>query len=473
MQIFILHYIKMYSRNLFDLGFSGYIFLELLLFSRRTRRVRTAKTSLFNKNISLKNLNKRFREYIKYSGGKYICVTEGFGGNMKKYKKIWKSILAILLFCSTLCSGLKFISYADETKPQLQSESYVLMEASTGTILYEKDMHKVLPPASITKIMTLLLIYEALENGAITKDTVVTTTEHAASMGGSQVYLEAGEQQSVETLIKCISIASANDACVAMAEHLSGTEEAFVEEMNKKAKELGMNDTHFVNCCGLDADGHVSTAYDIALMSKELMSRYPDVIQYTTTRIASMTHVTNKGSSEFGLTNTNKLLTSYQGITGLKTGSTGKARYCLSATATRNDIGMIAVVLSAPDTKTRFKEAAELLNYGFSKCKIYVDDHSDLEEIKVPVEKSMDAELVLIPKESFHYITVNKEELDKITKESVIFESVTAPIKQGEELGSIIYFIDGKEIGRVALVAESDIQKAAYFDYLKKILSYF
>lgn len=392
---------------------------------------------------------------------------------MKKYKKLWKNILAVLLFCTTLCFSTGFVSYAEETKPQLQSESYVLMEASTGTILHEKDMHKVLPPASITKIMTLILIYEALENGTITKETIVTTTEHAASMGGSQVYLEAGEQQSVETLIKCISIASANDACVAMAEHLSGTEEAFVEEMNKKAKELGMNNTHFVNCCGLDVDGHVSTAYDIALMSKELMSRYPDVIQYTTTRIASMTHVTNKGSSEFGLTNTNKLLTSYQGITGLKTGSTGKARYCLSATATRNEIDMIAVVLSAPDTKTRFREAAVLLNYGFSKCKIYVDDHSDLEQIKVPVEKSMDAELVLIPKENFRYITVEKEELDKITEERVIFESITAPVKQGEELGAIIYFINGKEIGRIALVAESDIQEATYLDYLKKILNYF
>ena len=392
---------------------------------------------------------------------------------MMYFKEKMKRIISIAVFCFMICSEGNIICYAEGEKPQLQSESYVLMEASTGTVLHEKDMHKVLPPASITKIMTLLLIYEALEDGTITKDTVVTTTDHAASMGGSQVYLEAGEQQSVETLIKCISIASANDACVAMAEHLSGTEEAFVSEMNKKAKELGMNNTNFVNCCGLDVDGHVSTAYDIALMSKELMSKYPDVMQYTTTRIDSFTHETNKGSSEFGLTNTNKLLSSYDGITGLKTGSTGKARYCLSATATRNDINMIAVVLSAPDTKTRFREAATLLNYGFSQCKIYVDDHSDLEQIRVPVEKSMEEELVLIPKEKFRYTTVNKEEIENITEESIVFDSVTAPVEQGEELGAIIYSINGKEIGRIALVAEKEMKEATYLDYLKRILSYF
>lgn len=393
---------------------------------------------------------------------------------MNFLRKNLKKCMAMVLFCITLCSeGAVFCQAEETTKPQLLSESFVLMEASTGTILHEKNMHKVLPPASITKIMTLLLIYEALEDGTITKETIVTTTDHAASMGGSQVYLEAGEQQTVETLIKCISISSANDACVAMAEHLSGTEEAFVDEMNKKAKELGMNNTHFVNCCGLDVDGHVSTAYDIALMSAELMSRFPDIMTYTTTRISSMTHTTNKGSSEFGLTNTNKLLTSYEGITGLKTGSTSKARYCLSATATRNDIDMIAVVLSAPDTKTRFREAATLLNYGFSQCKIYTDDHGDLEPVKILVEKSMEQEAILVPKDNFRYVSVNKEDFEQITKEILVYEKISAPITGGEELGAIIYSLNGKEIGRIALIAESDIAEATYFDYLKKILSYF
>lgn len=393
---------------------------------------------------------------------------------MSLFKKKMKFCIAFIMFYATICSEGAWLCLAEgTTKPELLSESYVLMEASTGKILHEKDMNKVLPPASITKIMTLLLIYEALEEGTITKETIVTTSEHAAGMGGSQVYLETGEQQTVETLIKCICISSANDACVAMAEHLAGTEEAFVEEMNQKAKELGMNNTNFVNCCGLDEEGHVSTAYDIALMSAELMSRFPEIKTYTTTRIDSMTHTTNKGTSEFGLTNTNKLLTSYEGITGLKTGSTSKARYCLSATATRNGIDMIAVVLSAPDTKTRFREAATLLNYGFSQCKIYSDDHADLEPVKVLVEKSMEEEVVLVPKEEFKYISVEKEDLTKITEEIFVYEKISAPIARGEELGAVIYYLDGRELGRVALISDTEIKEATYFDYLKEILSYF
>lgn len=392
---------------------------------------------------------------------------------MSIFKRKFKTCIATLLFCLMVLPESMLCLADESSKPQLLSESYVLMEASTGTILHEKDMHKVLPPASITKIMTLLLVYEALEEGTITKETVVTTSDHAASMGGSQVYLEPGEQQTVETLIKCICISSANDACVAMAEHLAGTEVAFVDEMNKKAKELGMNDTHFVNCCGLDVDGHVSSAYDIALMSKELMTRFPDIMTYTTTRIDSMTHVTKNGATEFGLTNTNKLLTSYEGITGLKTGSTSKARYCLSATATRNDIDMIAVVLSAPDTKTRFKEAATLLNYGFSQCKIYSDDHADMEPVKLLVERSMEQEVTLAPKENFQYISVTKEDLSQITKEILVYEKITAPVLKGDELGAVVYSLNGKEIGRVALIAEEDIPEATYLDYLKQILSLF
>jgi len=392
---------------------------------------------------------------------------------MERVRKLLKRGITMFLFAVICMTESPVVTFADETKPQLLSESYVLMEASTGTVLHEKDMHKVLPPASITKIMTLLLIYEALEDGTITKETIVTTTEHAASMGGSQVYLEPGEQQTVETMIKCICISSANDACVAMAEHLAGTEEAFVEEMNKKAKELGMNDTHFVNCCGLDVDGHVSSAYDIALMSAELMSRFPDIMTYTTTRIDTMIHNTNKGSSEFGLTNTNKLINSYEGITGLKTGSTSKARYCLSATATRNEIDMIAVVLSAPDTKTRFKEAATLLNYGFSQCKIYLDSHEDMEPVKVPVENSMDLSAELVPAKEFKYVSVKKDDLDQITEEIIVYEKISAPVAKGDELGTIIYSLAGEEIGRISLLAKEDVAKAVYKDYLKRIFGYF
>lgn len=393
---------------------------------------------------------------------------------MKRFKSYVNRSIAVILFCMILCCEGKVLCFAeDSSKPQLLSESFVLMEASSGTVLHEKDMHKVLPPASITKIMTLLLIYEALEDGTITKDTIVTTTDHAASMGGSQVYLEAGEQQTVETLIKCICISSANDACVAMAEHIAGTEEAFVEDMNKKAKELGMDDTHFVNCCGLDVDGHVSSAYDIALMSAELMSRFPDIMTYTTTRLDSMTHTTNKGTSEFGLTNTNKLLTSYEGITGLKTGSTSKARYCLSATATRNEIDMIAVVLSAPDTKTRFREAATLLNYGFSQCRIYTDDHADMEPVIVQVEHSMTEETTLVPEKEFKYVSLKKENFDEITEEIVVFDKISAPVLEGDALGAIVYSLNGAELGRVSLLAAETIEKAGYLDYLKKLFTLF
>ncbi len=391
---------------------------------------------------------------------------------MKIIKKALRTFAAAAILFGMLCTEESVLFCLAETtgKPQLLSESYVLIEASTGTVLHEKDMHKVLPPASITKVMTLLLIYEAMEEGTITMDTIVTASDHAASMGGSQVYLEPGEEQTVETMIKCISISSANDACVAMAEHISGTEEAFVAEMNKKAKELGMEHTNFVNSCGLDVEGHVSTAYDIALMSKELMTKYPEVTRFTTTRIDSMIHRTNKGESEFGLTNTNKLLQSYEGITGLKTGSTSKARYCLTATATRNNIDMIAVVLAAPDTKTRFREAATLLNYGFSQCKIYVDDHSDMAPVNVAVENSMDQSAELAPAEPFTYVTVNKEDLSRITEEILVFDTVTAPVKEGDELGTIIYRMGEKEIGRIPLLSKSDIEEATFKDYLKNIL---
>lgn len=344
------------------------------------------------------------------------------------------------------------------------------MESSTGTIIFEKNAHELLPPASITKVMTLLLIYETIEAGKLTMDTIVTTSEHAADMGGSQVYLEAGEEQTVETLIKCICISSANDACVAMAEHIAGTEEAFVERMNERAKELGMNDTNFVNCCGLDADGHVSSAYDIAIMSRELMRSFPEITRFTTTWMDSIVHTTRNGSSEFGLTNTNKLIRQYEGITGLKTGSTGKALYCLSATATRNDIEMIAVILAAPDTKTRFREAANLLNYGFSQCRIYQDTYDDLEPITVKVEKSMQKTTELVPQDEFRYISVGKEDLNAITREISLYERIVAPIEQGEELGMILYRLDGREIGRVPLVSKEKIVKSGYADYIKELL---
>lgn len=259
----------------------------------------------------------------------------------------------------------------------LSAPSVLLMEASIGTILYENNSHTVLRPASITKIMTLILIFDAIESGQISLEDTVTVSEYAASMGGSQVFLEPNETQTVDTMIKCISVASANDACVAMAEFICGSEAAFVEKMNERAKGLGMNDTTFVNCCGLDVDGHMTSAYDVALMSRELTTKYPQIHNYSTIWMDTITHVTRRGSEEFGLTNTNKLIRQYQYATGLKTGSTSLAKYCVSATAVKDGMELIAVVMAAPDFKIRFADAATLLNYGFSKCRIYSDENTD------------------------------------------------------------------------------------------------
>ena len=270
----------------------------------------------------------------------------------------------------------------------ISAPSAILMEASTGAVVYEKNSHEARHPASVTKIMTLLLIFDALSSKQISLDDTVTVSEYAASMGGSQVFLEPGETQTVETMIKCISVASANDACVAMAEHVAGSESEFVRMMNERAKGLGMNDTNFVNCCGLDADGHMTSANDIALMSRELITKYPKIHDYCTLWMENITHTTAKGSSEFGLTNTNKLIKHYQYATGLKTGFTNTAMYCISATAKKDDMELIAVIMGAPDIKSRSADATTLLNYGFGKCRIYCDSHEDkLDDL--PVEKGL------------------------------------------------------------------------------------
>ena len=306
-----------------------------------------------------------------------------------------KKIISIIILCSMLfprmASGkMTEVTYhslpitIDELMPvsatvdsniELETPSAVLMEGSTGTVIYQKNKDKRLPPASITKIMTLLLIFEAIDKGLIKLTDDVTVSEHAASMGGSQVYLEPNEIQDVDTLIKCISIASANDASVALAEHIAGSHEEFVFKMNERAKELGMDNSNFVNCTGLDDDNHYSTANDVAIMSRELITKHPEISKYSLVWMDTFVHETRKGRTEFGLTNTNKLIKSYNGITGLKTGSTSLAKYCLSATARRDNMDLIAVIMAAPDTKTRFAEASKLLNYGFSNYSVYVDDN--------------------------------------------------------------------------------------------------
>ena len=274
--------------------------------------------------------------------------------------------------------------------PEITAPSAILMEASTGTVICEKNADEPRNPASVTKIMTLILIFDALQSGKIHLTDEVVTSAHAKSMGGSQVFLEEGEIQTVETLIKCIVIASGNDASVAMAEFVGGDEGTFVKMMNERAKGLGMEHTKFIDCCGLtNSPEHVTTARDIALMSRELITKYPQITNYTTIWMENITHVTKQGSKEFGLSNTNKLLkmaTNFE-VTGLKTGSTSIAKYCLSATAKKDGVELIAAIMAAPDYKARFKDAVTLLNYGYGNCRLYKDE-TPPELPKLPVNIS-------------------------------------------------------------------------------------
>lgn len=408
-----------------------------------------------------------------------------------------KKILALIL-CGMLCvqnvyampaeewllqEGNDEIAVEDKNSENKESEtaapgievsapSAILMEVSTGTVIYEKDADTSRPPASVTKIMTMLLIFDALESGKIKLEDEVTTSEFAASMGGSQVFLEPGETQTVDTMLKCISVASANDACVAMSEYICGSEEEFVQKMNERAKGLGMENTNFVNCNGLDADGHVTSARDIALMSKELITKYPQIREYCMTWMENITHTTSKGSSEFGLTNTNKLVRQYPYATGLKTGSTGAAKFCVSATAEKDGIELIAVIMAAEDSKSRFRDATALLNYGFGKCQLYQDDETEKLE-NMEVKGGVKENIQIVYKDTFSYLDTTGADLTGITKELYLKKSVKAPVKKGDKVGKVTYFLNGKEIGEIDVIASENVKKAGFFDYLHKILDYF
>lgn len=352
----------------------------------------------------------------------------------------------------------------------LSAPSALLMEASTGTIIYEKDAHSILHPASITKIMTLILIFDALDTQKISLDDVVTVSEHAASMGGSQVFLEPGETQTVDTLIKCISVASANDACVAMAEFIAGSEDAFVAQMNERAAGLGMKDTNFVNCCGLDVDNHMTSAYDVALMSRELITKYPQIHNYSTIWMENITHVTKQGTKEFGLANTNKLLkmaADFQ-VTGLKTGSTSRAKYCLSATAQKDGIRLIAVIMAAPDYKARFSDARNLLSYGYARCRLYEDkEKMPLPEMKVA--GGVKENVLLEAEGTFTWLSTEGEDLGKIEKKLELAEQMEAPLARGERAGMIAYYMDGEKLGELPVVTAEAVEKAGYIDQLQKL----
>ncbi len=355
----------------------------------------------------------------------------------------------------------------------ISAPSACLMEASTGQVIYEKNADEPRSPASITKIMTLILIFDALASGKIQMDDQVVTSAYAKSMGGSQVFLEEGEIQSVETLIKCIVVASGNDASVAMAEYIAGSEDAFVQMMNERAAGLGMANTHFEDCCGLtESASHVTTARDIALMSRELINRYPQIHNYSTIWMENITHVTKQGTKEFGLANTNKLLkmaTNFR-TTGLKTGSTSMAKYCLSATAEKDGVRLIAAIMAAPDYKARFQDAVALLNYGYANCRLY-EDSEMLPLPYMPVVNGVEDSVPLVYEGTFSYLSLNGEDLSAVEKELVLEESLTAPVEQGQPAGALIYTLSGRTLGQVRIVAAGNVEEAGYLDYLKDIVS--
>ena len=378
----------------------------------------------------------------------------------------------ISLFLSLCLSFFVFFGgniyvYAEEQNLDVQAPSAILMEAKTGTIIYEKNPDEIRSPASITKIMTMLLAFEALEEGKISLQDEVITSNYAKSMGGSQVFLEEGEIQTVETLLKCIAVASGNDASVCIAEHIGGTEGEFVNLMNQKAMELGMANTHFMDCCGLsNSDEHYTTARDVATMSKELISKYPQVFDYTTIWMEDITHVTKKGESTFTLSSTNKLLKQYPYANGLKTGSTDKAKYCLSATALKDEVQLIAVVMAAPDYKVRFEDCKKLLNYGFAKVHFYEDEKKE-NLAMVPVRGGVDQEAMIEYKDRFVYLDMEGNDLSQISKKEEIPQFVTAPLKKGDNVGSVKYYLGEKQIGQVELVVCQDLEEAGFGDYFK------
>ena len=384
-------------------------------------------------------------------------------------KRILIAFLCLIIFGTTF--GLPQPSCADETTGGilLTCPSAILMEASTKSVIYEKAPDERRSPASITKIMTAILIFDAIEAGKISLEDEVVTSAYAKSMGGSQVYLEEGEKQTVDTLIKCIMVSSGNDASVAMAEYIAGSESGFVQMMNERAASLGMENTHFEDCCGLtDSDNHYTTARDIALMAQELITRYPQIKSYTTIWMENITHVTMQGSKEFGLANTNKLLKQYPYTTGLKTGSTNKAKYCVCATANKDGVELIAVIMGCPNYKDRFTEAQSLLQFGYTTCKLYQDENPP-ELMPILVKGGIDKQVPVVYKEKFSWLFVSGEDFSNIEK-MLTTNELTAPIEKGEQIGTVTYRLNGKELGSIGIYAGESVREAKFFDYLLNIV---
>ena len=369
-----------------------------------------------------------------------------------------KKFICFLFIVSTFaCYAL-----ATSISPELSAPSAILIEKETGKILYEKESHKLLPPASVTKVMTLLLVLESIESGKISFDDIITVSEYASGMGGSQVFLSPGEQMSVHDLLKATVVSSGNDSAVALAEHIAGSELAFVEMMNQKAHDLGMTDTEFKNCTGLDTEGHITSANDISIMSRELI-KHDKIKEYTKIWMDSIRN------GKFQLANTNKLIRTYKGITGLKTGSTSIAKFCLSATAERDGMELIAVVMAAPTGKDRFSDAAKLLDAGFANYALYNGVHdTELPHVNVILGKSNELALDygLTPK-----ILMEKDQIQKITSELSLPEDIKAPVEQGQKVGTLKFFCDKKIISEIPIIAAESVKRLSLSEIFSKLFS--
>jgi len=338
---------------------------------------------------------------------------------------------------------------------ELKSQSALLVDANTGTVLFEKNIHEKRPIASITKIMSMLLIMEAIDSGKLSFDDMVPVSDHAYSMGGSQVYLKPGEEFTVTEMLKAIAIHSANDATVAVAEKIAGSEEAFVNMMNEKAAELGMKDTWFLDCTGLTDEGHYSTASDIAIMSRELITKHPKILEFTSIWLDTFRDGT------FTLNNTNRLVRFYEGVNGLKTGFTSKAGYCLAATASRNNLSLISVILGGPDSDTRFNETRKLLDYGFANFeKVKVNSKGEIRQ-QVLVKNGLKMEVNAIFADDV-VLLLKKGTKGNIESKVVIDENIKAPLSEGQKIGKVVYSLNGEELGTADLVSDREVKKASF-----------
>ena len=348
---------------------------------------------------------------------------------------------------------------------EVAGKSAVLMDMATGTVLFEQNAHEKLAPASVTKVMTMLLIMEAIDSGKISWDDLVTVSETAAAKGGSQIYLKVGETMSVTDMLKSVAVSSANDCACALAEHIAGSESAFVEKMNQRAKELGMNDTNFVNCTGLDDDDkakeHLTSANDIALMSRELMANHPDIQKFTTIWMDTVRN------GAFGLSNTNKLVRFYPGATGLKTGFTANAGYCLSATAQRNGLGLIAVIMGAKTSQERFSSCKAMLDYGFANFTLITPQLP--EENVVPVKLGIQKTVIAVPAEDTKLL-LDKGQKDQVTTEVVLDESVTAPVSKGQRLGTLTVRAGEQVLSQVPMVASDTVPRVSWLQLFLQVL---